>query len=480
LLPALAALAIATIAHADLRVVDAPAEPLGGALLPHQLDDPSVATSLRLLGSAEVVSRSGPWTHRLCLGDERAATRVAAGLEDAAAGGDLAKETVASAYHQILLGCPDGPPDAAYAAWLLRAARDATHPDARAALFAALAFVHPLGEPEVFEREAPDDALIAYHRRRGNDTAAVYSERLAGLVERGVTDGDGYRLRAAAGALARSSDPRAVETFRRLLAGEPSRELRAELWAALRESPHTEGFTLFQTECARAREASRTSWREHGAPIRGSPYRRGDACARESFPFRRSAAESAPAPSRRAPPVCPSLPLAAAVPRETEVGSCFDLVATRGTQFAGDVELLRTMVRMVRPYLDAAVFRERWPAVDAVSLVRGPLEQTIFVDGDAVRAWLPADPAGAPDAAVAAMMAWEVQCALAAERWIDVEHGGVRRRFAFDSCAATWCAAEMLEIANRLLDAGSAPIRLVRDDAEPHAVRLRIVAAPGR
>jgi hypothetical protein len=480
LLTALAALAIAAIAHADLRVVDAPAEPLGEALLPHQLDDPSVATSLRLLGSAEAVSRVGPWIHRLCLGDERAAARVAAGLEDAAAGGELAKEIVASAYHQILLGCPDGAPDAAYAAWLLRAARDAAHPDARAALFAALAFVHPLGEPEVFEREAPDDALVAYLHRPGNDIELVYSKRLAGLVERRVADGDPYRLRAAAGALARSSDPRAVATFRRLLAGELPRELRAELWLVLRESPRTEGFALFQTECMRAREQLQTSWRERGAPVHGSPNRWGYACERGIFPLRRSAAESAPALSRRLPPVCPPLPLALAVPREAEIGSCFDLVTTRGTQFAGDVELLRAMVRLVRPDLDAAVFRERWPAVDAVRLARGPLEQTIFVGGDAVRAWLPADPAGAPDAAVAAMMSREVEYALAVERWIDVEHGGVRRRFAFDPCLATWCAAEMLEIVNRLLDAGSAPIRLTRDDAEPHVLRLRIVAASAR
>jgi len=112
-----------------------------------------------------------------------------------------------------VLGCPERGPDEAHARWLARAARDAKSAAARALLFDALASVHPLDEPELFEQEAPDDALIAFHRRRSGDSANAYSARLAALVERRLADGDERGLRSAAEALARSSDVRAVETF---------------------------------------------------------------------------------------------------------------------------------------------------------------------------------------------------------------------------------------------------------------------------
>ncbi len=70
--------------------------------------------------------------------------------------------------------------------------------------------------------------------------------------------------------------------------------------------------------------------------------------------------------------------------------------------------------------------------------------------------------------------------ALVAERRIDVEHDGVRRRFAFDPCGDAWCAEAMLGIANTLLDESRAPVRLARDRDAPYVLRVRVEAAAGR
>jgi hypothetical protein len=132
------------------------------------------------------------------------------------------------------------------------------------------------------------------------------------------------------------------------------------------------------------------------------------------------------------------------------------------------------LVRLVRPHLDAVAIAERWPAVDAVSLERGQIEHTIFVNGDGVLVRVPPDETGAPDAAVAATITRQLEEALDGERWIDVEHDGVRRRFAFGPCGAPWCAQAMLDIANALLEGSRAPVRLTRDTSEPHVLRIRV------
>jgi hypothetical protein len=469
-----------SVAAADaVRVLDPlPEAPLPEALLPHQFDDPAVATSARLLAAADGMSQHGPWTHRLCLGDERAVAHVLAGLEEAAANGALEKAEVDWAYREIVRGCPDRGPDEAHARWLSRAARDAKTAGARALLFDALASVHPLDEPELFEQEAPDDALIAFHRRRSGDSANAYSARLAALVERRLADGDERGLRNAAEALARSSDVRAVETFRRLLDRRPPTELADALWRPLRASPHADGFALFQSHCAPRREQANEAWIASGPrDVRGSPYRWGDPCSRETFPSLPSASGSADASSQEhvpAPARCQPLPWYEAVPASPASETCFDLPTTRGTQFAGDAQLLRTLIRVVRPHLDSVAFAERWPAVDAVSLERGQIEHTIFVNGDGVLVRVPPDETGAPDAAVAATITRQLEEALDGERWIDVEHDGVRRRFAFGPCGAPWCAQAMLDIANALLEGNRAPVRLTRDSSEPHVLRIRV------
>lgn len=469
----------ASVAAADaVRVLEPlPETPLPEALLPHQVDDPAVATSERLLAAADAMSQQGPWTHRLCLGDERAAVQVLEGLEEAAANGALEKAEVDWAYREIVRGCPDRGADEAHARWLSRAARDAKTEGARALLFEALASVHPLDEPELFEQEAPDDALIAFHRRRSGDAANAYSARLAALVERRLADGDQRGLRSAAEALARSSDVRAIETFRRLLDRKPPTELADALWRPLRASPRADGFALFQSHCAPRLEQSMEKWRASGASMRGSPHRWGDPCSRETFPSPPSPSGPPDASKQENVParaVCHPFPRNESLPTDPIVGNCLDLSTTRGTQFAGDGQLLRLLVRLVRPHLDAAVFAEHWPAVDAVSLDRGPIEHTIFVNGDGILVRVPPDETGAPDAAVAATITRQLERALAGERWIDVEHDGARRRFAFGPCGATWCAQAMLEIANTLLEGSRSPLRLTRDPSEPHVLRIRV------
>jgi len=213
--------------------------------------------------------------------------------------------------------------------------------------------------------------------------------------------------------------------------------------------------------------------------MRGSPHRWGDPCSREDFRSPSSSSGSADASTQEnvpAPARCQPVPWYEALPADPTFETCFDLSTTRGTQFAGDGQLLRTLVRLVRPHLDAAVFAERWPAVDAVSLDRGQIEHTIFVNGDGVLVRVPPDETGAPDAAVAATITRELGQALAGERWIDVEHDGVRRRFAFSPCGAPWCAEAMLDIANALLEASAAPVRLTRDPSAPYVLRIRVEA----
>lgn len=473
-----------------VRVVEPPpTAPLPEPLLPQQVSDPAVSTSARLIAVADGGYQEGPWTHRLCLGDKRAAAQILAGLEEAAAAGYLTLENpendaVDWAYRQIALGCRDRGPDAAHARWLARAAREAEQRAARALLFDVLASVHPLDEPELIEQEAPDDALIAFHRRRSGDNANVYSARLAGIVERRLADGDERGLRAAAEALARSSDARAVETLRRLLHRDPPVALAKALWRPLRVSPRADGFAVFQSYCAPSLERSMDVWRANGAPMRGSPHRWGDPCAREDFFEFRSAADSAGSSTREeipAPARCRPVPSYDPLPDDRSSETCFDLGTTRATRFTGDGQLLRTLIRLVRPHLDSAVIFESWPAVDAVSLDREELEHAISVRGDGIRVTVPPDGTGAPDAAVAATITRELERALVAERWIDVEHDGERFRFAFDPCGAPWCAEAMLEIVNVLLEARRAPVRLIRDaTAESYVLRLRIEPAAGR
>lgn len=362
----------------------------------------------------------------------------------------------------------------------MRAARDASQPGARDLLFALLAAVHPLGESEVFDREAPDDALVAFYSRRSGDTIRVYSARLAALALRRLAEGDERGLRTAAYALARSSDARAVETVRRLLPREPPAELASALWQALGASPQEDGFALFQTYCVPWLAGAMQRWSDRGAPPRGSPRRWGDPCARGPVFFPGGPADSALAATPRAPSPCDDSPRSLAVSREPAIGTCFDLGTTRGTQFAGDAEFLRAIARRVRPYLDGARFNERWPAADSVHVERGEIDYTAFVHGDGDLVRVPPDEAGAPDAAVAATIALELERALSAERWIDVEHEGVRRRFAFDPCGSSWCVETMLEIVNTLLDESRAPVRLTRDPAEPYVLRIRVEAAAGR
>ena len=471
-----------------VRVVEPPpTAPLPEPLLPQQLADPAVTTSARLIAVADGIGQEGPWTHRLCLADERAAAQILAGLEEAAAAGSLALENpendaVDWAYRQIALGCRDHGPDAAHPRWLARAARDAGHTAARALLFDVLASVHPLDEPELFEQEAPDDALIAFHRRRSGDTANVYSARLAGIIERRLADGDERGLRAAAEALARSSDARAVETFRRLLAREPPATLADALWRPLRASPRTDGFALFQSHCMPRLEQSMDAWRANGAPMLGSPRRWGNPCSRDDYfspPSVSDATGSAIQQDSSTPLRCQPVPSHDPLPKDRISETCFDLQAARATQFAGDSSLLHTLIRLVRPHLDSVVVFESWPAVDAVRLDRGQLEHAISVRGDGIRVTVPPDVTGAPDEAVAATITRELERALLAERWIDVEHEGVRSRFVFDPCGAPWCAEAMLEIVNTLLETRRTPVRLTRDPAEPYVLRIRIEAAAG-
>jgi len=477
----LAVLAPAGASIGELRVLEPPAgTSLPEALLPHQLSDPGVDASVWMLAAAGFLTRGGAWTHRLCLGDERAAARILAGLDDAAESGQLENPEVDSSYRQLLAGCPDGSPEPDHAIWLLRAARDASQPSARDLLFGLLASVHPLDEPEVFEQEAPDDALVTFHSRRSDDTTDVYSVRLAALVERRLAEGDARGLRTAAYALARSTDARAVETLRRLLAREPPAELAEALWRALDASPRADGFALFQAYCVPWLAEARQRRSDRATSSRGSRRGWGEPCARARMLFPRSPADSALSASPRAPSPCDESPRDLAVFREPVIGTCFHLGKVRGTQFAGDVELLRAIARRVRPYLDEARFHERWPAADAVRRERGEIEHTTFVHGDGVIVRVPPDAFGDPDAAVAATIARELERALPGERWIDVEHEGVLRRFAFDPCGKWWCAEAMLEIANMLLDEIRAPVRLARDPAEPYVLRIRVEAAAGR
>jgi hypothetical protein len=104
------------------------------------------------------------------------------------------------------------------------------------------------------------------------------------------------------------------------------------------------------------------------------------------------------------------------------------------------------------------------------------MEQMIFVNGDGVSVRLPLDANGAPGASVGEAIAEALETAIHEERVIDVYLDDLRRRFVFDSCGDKWCAAAMLDIANVLLEARRAPLRIVRDP-HPNGLRLRVVAA---
>lgn len=483
------ALRILTAALA-LAVGGAPAAGAGGVrlvettparapepLLPHEIARPGVAASARMLSTGAVVVGYGPWVHRLCLGDTGARERLLAGLHEADDLGQL-KGQVRLAYSRTLLGCPEGAPDPAHATWLLRAALEARPGEARTILYSALAYVHPLNAPEVFEDRVPDDAVVAYHRRRSGEAARIHSARLASIVRQRLAEGDRRGLQSAAQSYARLDHTETVVTFRQLLELAPDPELRDTLWRALRASPSPEGFALFRTYCIPWLKGAIESRRARGAPIRGSPSRWGDPCARESSFLRRSSAASA---EHRAPPERPECTLGfGALPQHgiAAPGDCFDLPDERGTQFVGDVSLLRWLTRLLRPHLDDAVYVERWPAVDAIARDRGPIEQLIFVNGDAVSVRLPLDANGAPDASVGEVIAGALEGALHEERLIEAYLDGLRRRFVFDSCGDKWCAAAMLEIANVLLEARRAPVRIT-GDPRPHGLRLRVVATAG-
>jgi len=486
-LEATRALYVLTAALA-LAVTGAPAAGAGGVRmaettpanapeprLPHEIARAGVAASARMLSTGALVVGYGPWVHRLCLGDTGARERLLAGLHEADALGQLEGQA-RLAYSQVLRGCPEGAPDPAYATWLLRAARDAPPGEARTILYVALAYLHPLDDPEVFEDRVPDDAVVAYHRRRSGETARIHSERLASIVKQRLAEGDRRGLQSAAESYAHLDHTKTLDTFRQLLELAPDPEIRDTLWRALRASPTPEGFALFRVYCIPWLEGAMDSWRARGAPIRGSPMRWGNPCARESlFRLRRSPATAA---ENRAPPEVPECTLGfGALPQHgvAAPGDCFDLPDLRGTQFVGDVSLLRWLTRLLRPHLDGAVYVERWPAVDAIALDRGPIEHLIFVNGDAVAVRLPPDANGAPDASVGEVIAEALEVVLPEERVIDAYLDGLRRRFAFDFCGDKWCAAAMLDIANVLLEARRAPVRIARDPS-PHGLRLRVVA----
>jgi len=418
----------------------------------------------------------GPWVHRLCLGDREARERLLAGLHEAEALGQLEGQA-RLAYRQARLGCREGAPDPGYATWLLGAAQDAGPGVARTILYMALAHLHPLGDPEVFEHRVPDAAVVAYHRRRSGEAARIHSARLASIVAQRLAEGDRQGLQRAADAYALLDDTETIGTFRRLLEIAPDPQLRRTLWGALRASPMPEGFALFQAHCIPWLEGAMESWRARGAPIRGSPMRWGDPCARERF-FRprQSLATARERQTSSEMPECSS-GFRASEPRGAAPGDCFDLPEERGTQFQDDVSLLRWLARRLRPHLDGAVFVERWPAVDAIALDRGPAEHSIFVNGDGVPVRLPLDANGAPDASLAEVIAQGLEGALQEERLIEAYLDGSSWHFGFDPCGEKWCAAAMLDIANVLLEKRGAPVRLARDPHPQRLLRVGVVAA---
>ncbi len=206
---------------------------------------------------------------------------------------------------------------------------------------------------------------------------------------------------------------------------------------------------IFHSSCERDLAESIETWRRRGGSLRGSPTRWGHPC-------RGATAESwAATPSPKTSHEDPRFAFPA------ELGRAVWLSSEPGWQFDDQTLPLWQIAEVVRPDLDDAIFRDVWPAVDAVALHRGPAAVDVFVNGDGVTLHVPLRD-GRPDLSVAEEIRDALLPALEQERRIDAWRDGERLSVRYRPAKDRYDVDALLEMANALLADARSELRVAR------------------
>lgn len=322
----------------------------------------------------------------------------------------------------------------------------------RLSLWRALAACHPVDQPEIFEREdAPAAASIGFYSRRGQPTG-THSPRLHALVQSAFDRRDIEGLKAALSPYKVTDHPETARHLLALHAVSADPELNRMFAYAMRNQSDPVAAKTFTERCERDLQISLDHWRAKGGNPRASPTRFGRPCARHLAD--RSAFGARPYSSEPKP----SDPLSQF---PSELGKPVRLISEPGWQFADHSILLWRIAELVSPILDDATFEDRWPAVDRVSIHRGPLPIGVFLNGDRVLLHV-GELNGEPDHAMAAEIRDELVAALQEERQMAVWLRGEQFLFRYQPEADRHDLEAIFEIINTLLRTVNTEKRIAR------------------
>jgi hypothetical protein len=284
--------------------------------------------------------------------------------------------------------------------------------------------------------QAPIDSLVRYYELR-RPPPTRYSERLETWVRELVDKGDLRSLSPALRAYQHIDLPFTGETLIGLASQAESRETRFALGRALRSQSYPKARKLGE-QIGSEEAAWRAKSRRRGGLRYGTP----GGVLYESGP--REWAPPPPAPERR---------------EFHPTRQRFRVVRESGFFEGVDSRFLRDLMLFLQPDLDGVVVEERWPAVDRLPVAPDAVPVQVFVNGDGVILPLPPPRDGHPPEFTESFRA-RVEESLHQERVIDAYLNGERLSVSFLPDPKRLAAAEVVSLANALLEAADRPLRL--------------------
>lgn len=317
---------------------------------------------------------------------------------------------------------------------------------------------------------APDFVVVSFHREIG---PFGYSERLAEALRRSVERSDRYAVRDAVDAFSRVDDPRVANTILALHASSSDAEIRRLLALGLVHQSNASAFELYRREwraqCEESR-AARAAAGADGATLHALGYviydDRCDATALKHIP-----PPHPPAPRVATNSEFPSMVArrAALAPFALEEGITFS--PEEAQAIGSHAPLMRRLVDRVSPDLDDLVLEEVWPALDEVSLDRGPVPAVALVDGLGFRITV-------RDETDVAQVAEDLRAALAKPHFVDAYLDGSRFRFALRPLGRRFDLETMVGALNQLLELRRSNQRLLLLAPPPGESWFEILIGP--
>lgn len=384
---------------------------------------------------------------RICRGDEAVQARVVDAVRRSFAGSQ--DDYVTTRRSMVIgVGCGMGTRDERQlrCEWLRRVARSEPAGRVRDEFFGQLLSCAGPEDLALFEADAPDFAVAAFHRDHG---PFGWSERLAGVLRNGVATSQRSAVQAAVETLSRIDDPRVARLILALLDAAEDPELRRILADGLVHQSDPDASEAFQRHLRIQCETERDA-RE--APISdGDALRMLGYVVRPTTPCDTIVHQPTPPPGRerRGASVVqdpdPSHAPRASLARFTRDRGLLPLNAVDPGAVGSQAPFMRRMADLVAPDLDGLVLEEVWPALDGFAFERG--SELGFTTIDRLGFTL-----GVRDERDVAKITDELRAALAAPHWVDAYLDGSRLRFPLRSLGSRYDIETVVGAMNELLE----------------------------